>query len=90
MNDGIIMYGLDKVVNTTIAADLEDINKKVKEASFNLRSERCRLIQVRACVRHSWQRRLGKYTRRHLVFLRFFGLVSALKLPKFHLKREDE
>jgi hypothetical protein len=43
------MYCPCKVVNTTIAADLEDINKKVKEASFNLRSERCRLIQVRTC-----------------------------------------
>jgi hypothetical protein len=35
------------VVNTTIAVDLEDINKKVKESSFALRTERCRLIQVK-------------------------------------------
>ena len=35
-----------KVVHSTIAKDLEDINKKVKESSMNLRRERVRLIKV--------------------------------------------
>ena len=35
-----------KVVNNTIAKDLEDINAKVKESSKELRSERIRLIKV--------------------------------------------
>ena len=35
-----------KVVNNTIAKDLEDINHKVKESSTELRSERVRLIKV--------------------------------------------
>jgi hypothetical protein len=46
------------VVNTTIAVDLEDINKKVKESSFALRTERCRLIQVKKKLECSIAERL--------------------------------
>ena len=35
-----------QVVHNTIAADLEDINKKVKDTSMALRQERVRLLQV--------------------------------------------
>ena len=37
-----------QVVNNTIAKDLEDINKKVKDASLGLRKERVRLIKIKA------------------------------------------
>ena len=37
-----------KVVNNTIAKDLDDINKKVKDASMGLRRERIRLIKIKA------------------------------------------
>ena len=34
-------------MSQTISRDLDDINTKVKEASYNLRSERVRLIKVK-------------------------------------------
>ena len=37
-----------QVVNNTISKDLEDINKKVKESSKLLRTERIRLIKIKA------------------------------------------
>ena len=37
-----------QVVNNTIAKDLDDINKKVKDASMGLRRERIRLIKIKA------------------------------------------
>ena len=37
---------LVKVVNNTIAKDLEDINAKVKDSSLALRKERVRMIKV--------------------------------------------
>ena len=40
------MMVIIKVVNNTIAKDLEDINSKVKESATELRSERVRLIKV--------------------------------------------
>ena len=42
----MIIFCACKVVNNTIAKDLEDINAKVKESSTELRSERVRLIKV--------------------------------------------
>ena len=36
------------MVNNTIAKDLDDINKKVKDASMGLRRERIRLIKIKA------------------------------------------
>ena len=36
-----------QVVNQTIARDLDDINAKVKQASYDLRSERVKLIKVK-------------------------------------------
>ena len=36
------------MVNNTIAKDLDDINKKVKDASMGLRKERIRLIKIKA------------------------------------------
>ena len=35
-------------MNNTIAKDLDDINKKVKDASMGLRRERIRLIKIKA------------------------------------------
>ena len=40
------MFFFLQVVHNTIAADLEDINKKVKDTSMALRQERVRLLQV--------------------------------------------
>jgi len=45
---GALLQWITQVVNNTIAKDLEDINKKVSEASRSLRQERVRLIKVRA------------------------------------------
>merc|ERR1712141_926287 len=44
---GALLQWISQVVNQTIARDLDDINAKVKEASFNLRSERVKLIKIK-------------------------------------------
>jgi len=45
---GALLQWINQVVHNTIAADLDDINKKVKESSMSLRTERVRLLQVKA------------------------------------------
>jgi len=45
---GALLQWINQVVNNTIAKDLEDINHKVKESSTELRSERVRLIKIKA------------------------------------------
>ena len=44
----MLLFSCPKVVNNTIAKDLEDINRKVKESSLGLRRERVRLIKIKA------------------------------------------
>jgi len=45
---GALLQWINQVVNNTIAKDLDDINKKVKDASMGLRRERIRLIKIKA------------------------------------------
>merc|ERR1711936_821311 len=45
---GALLQWINQVVNNTIAKDLDDINKKVKDASMGLRRERVRLIKIKA------------------------------------------
>jgi len=45
---GALLQWINQVVNNTIAKDLEDSNAKVKESSTELRSERVRLIKIKA------------------------------------------
>jgi len=45
---GALLQWINQVVNNTIAKDLEDINAKVHESSIELRSERVRLIKIKA------------------------------------------
>merc|ERR1711936_1005290 len=45
---GALLQWINQVVNNTIARDLEDINAKVKESSRALRTERVRLIKIKA------------------------------------------
>merc|ERR1712083_588920 len=45
---GALLQWINQVVNNTIAKDLDDINKKVKDASMGLRKERVRLIKIKA------------------------------------------
>merc|ERR1712012_102096 len=45
---GDLLQWINQVVNNTIAKDLDDINKKVKDASMGLRRERIRLIKIKA------------------------------------------
>jgi len=45
---GALLQWINQVVNNTIAKDLDDINKKVKDSSMGLRRERIRLIKIKA------------------------------------------
>jgi len=45
---GALLQWINQVVQNTIAKDLNDINKKVKDSSMSLRQERVRLIKVKA------------------------------------------
>ena len=40
-------FSIWQVVTQTISRDLEDINAKVKTASYNLRAERVKLIKIK-------------------------------------------
>lgn len=44
---GALLQWITQVVTQTISRDLDDINAKVKEASYNLRAERVRLIKLK-------------------------------------------
>jgi hypothetical protein len=44
---GALLQWISQVVTQTISRDLDDINAKVKEASYNLRAERVRLIKIK-------------------------------------------
>jgi len=44
---GALLQWITQVVTQTISRDLEDINAKVKTASYNLRAERVKLIKIK-------------------------------------------